>query len=137
MEGFLEAVWGIVRLQEEKGIDLSDAIDEYRNLLEENEKLLHKQDSLRRKCLELEEMQKQLSNHVAAAKKELKAAQSSISQGKEELASLAARAESEKKQLEGELEECRQKASVTAEEIKTAVFQAGITHGIDTDQKAE
>jgi len=34
--GFLEAVWRVVRLQEDKGIDLSVAIDEYQNLLNNN-----------------------------------------------------------------------------------------------------
>jgi hypothetical protein len=37
--GFLEAVWGIVRLQEEQGIDLSQVIDTYQEFLSKKEKL--------------------------------------------------------------------------------------------------
>ena len=118
--GFLEAVWGIVRLQQETGIDLTQAIDEYRQLLRKNEKLVHEQESLKKKCQELEEMQKHLLINVTAAKEELEATRSSISQGKKELVDFAAQAERDKRQIEAGLEECRQKASVTEEEIKTA-----------------
>jgi len=118
--GFLEAVWGVVRLQQETGIDLTQAIDEYRQLLRKNEKLVREQESLKKKCQELEEMQRQLSVRVTAAKEELKAILNSISQGKKDLDTLIARAESDKKQIEAGLAECRQKADVTEEDIKAA-----------------
>jgi cell division septum initiation protein DivIVA len=120
--GFLESVWGIVRLQQETGINLTQAIDEYRQLLHKNEKLVREQESLKKKCQELEEMHEHLSGHVTAAKEELEAIRSNIDQGKKELTTLAARAESEKKKIEIELEECRQKAGVAEEEIKAAGF---------------
>jgi len=116
--GFLEAVSGIVRLQQETGIDLTQAIDEYRQLLRKNEKLIREQESLKKKCQELEEMQKQLSAHVTTAKEEMEATRNSISQGKKELAVLVTRSESEKKKIEAELQEFRQKADVTEEDIK-------------------
>lgn len=118
--GFLEAVWGVVRLQQETGIDLTQATDEYRQLLRKNEKLVREQESLKKKCQELEEMQRQLSVHVTTAKEELEATRNGISQGKKELAILVTRSESEKKIIEAELQECRQKADVTEEDIKTA-----------------
>jgi chromosome segregation ATPase len=118
--GFLEAVWGVVRLQKEAGIDLAQAIDKYRQLLHKNETFAREQATLKKKCQELEEMQKHLSVHVTAAKEELESTRNSISQAKKELATLAVRAEREKKQIESELEECRQKASITERDIKTA-----------------
>jgi len=118
--GFLEAVWGIVRLQEEKGIDLSDAIDEYQNLLKKNEKLAHEQASSKKKYEELEEMRKHLLLNLAAAKEELEATRSRISQEKEQLAAFAAQAEREKKQITYELEKCRNKADVTEKDVKMA-----------------
>lgn len=118
--GFLETVWGVVQLQRETGIDLTQAIDEYQQLLRKNERLVREQESLKKKCQELEEMQKHLSVHVAVAKEELEATRSSVDEGKKELAALVARAETEKRRIEGELEECRQKAGVTEEDIKAA-----------------
>jgi hypothetical protein len=118
--GFLEAVWGIVRLQEEKGIDLSDAIDEYQNLLKKNEKLAREQASLKKKYEELEEMRKHLSINIAAAKEELETTRSRISQEKEQLAALAAQAVRDKEQIIYELEKCREKACVTEKDVKMA-----------------
>jgi DNA repair exonuclease SbcCD ATPase subunit len=118
--GFLEAVWGVVRLQQETGIDVTQAIDEYRQLLRDNEKLIREQESLKKKSQELEEILKHLSNNVAAAKEELEATRSSIIQGKEELAALTGRVQREKKRIELELEERRQRADVTEEDIKAA-----------------
>jgi len=118
--GFLEAVWGVVRLQEEKGIDLSDAIDEYQNLLEGNEKLVRERASLRKKCEELEEMSKHLLINATAAKEELEATRSKIGKGREELAAFAEQAEHEKKRIDYELEQYRQKACVTEKDAKMA-----------------
>jgi DNA repair exonuclease SbcCD ATPase subunit len=118
--GFLEAVWGVVRLQQETGIDLTQAMDEYQQLLRRNEKLVREQETLKKKCQEFEEIQKHLLINVTAAKEELEATRSNVDQGKKELTALAAREESEKKQIEAGLEECRQKANVNEEEIKTA-----------------
>ena len=69
--GFLEAVWGVVRLQEEKGIDLSHAIDEYQHLLNENEKMAREQASLKDKRDGLQKAYQQILSDIAAAKKEL------------------------------------------------------------------
>ena len=118
--GFLEAVWGIVRLQEEKGIDLSDAIDEYQNLFEENEKLARERASLKKKCEELEEMRKHLLINVTAAKEELEVTRSRTGKEKEELAAFVEQAEHEKAHISHELEKCRLKANVTEKDVKMA-----------------
>ncbi len=115
--GFLEAVWGVVRLQEDKGIDLSDAIDEYQNLLEANEKLVREQASLKEKRDELRKAYQQILSDIAAAKKELEATTGKIGKEKEELAAFAAQAEREKKQINYELEKCRNMAGVTEKDI--------------------
>jgi predicted nucleic acid-binding Zn-ribbon protein len=118
--GFLEAVWGVVRLQEEKGIDLSDAIDEYQNLLEENEKLAREQSSLKGKRDELQKAYQQILSDIAAAKKELEAILGKIGEEKEGLAAFVAQAEQEKKRINYELEKFRQKAGVTEKDVKMA-----------------
>jgi len=115
--GFLEAVWGVVRLQEEKGIDLSHAIDEYQHLLNENEKLIGEQASLKDKRDGAQKAYQQILSDIAAAKKELEATIDKINKGKKELTAFAAQAERERKQINYELEECRNKAGVTEKDI--------------------
>lgn len=118
--GFLEAVWGVVRLQEEKGIDLSYAIDEYQRLLTENEKLLSKQVSLKEKHGREQEAYRQTLHDTAAAKKELEVIAGKTSKEKEELAAFVERASNEKKRIDYELGKYRQRAGVTEKDIKTA-----------------
>ena len=118
--GFLEAVWGVVRLQEEKGIDLSHAIDEYQHLLNKNEKLISEQASLKDKRDGAQKAYQQILSDIAAAKKELETTTDKIGKEKKELAAFTAQAEREKKQINYELEECRNKASVTEKDIKMA-----------------
>jgi len=118
--GFLEAVWGVVRLQEERGIDLSHAIDEYQHLLNENEKLLGKQTLLKEKRDREQEAYRQILSDIAAVKKELEATRGKIGKERKELAAFAAQAEREKKQINYELEKCRNKADVTEKDIKMA-----------------
>jgi len=118
--GFLEAVWGVVRLQEEKGIDLSHAIDEYQHLLNENEKMAREQASLKDKRDGLQKAYQQILSDIAAAKKELEATIDKIGKEKKELTAFAAQAEREKKQINYELEICRNKAGVTEKDIITA-----------------
>lgn len=118
--GFLEAVWGVVRLQEEKGIDLSDAIDEYQHLLNKNEKLISEQASLKDKRDGAQKAYQQILSDIAAAKKELETTMGKISKEKEELAAFVEQAEREKKQINYELEKSRNKADVTEKDIKMA-----------------
>jgi len=118
--GFLEAVWGVVRLQEEKGIDLSHAIDEYQHLLNKNEKLISEQASLKDKRDGAQKAYQQILSNIAAAKKELEATTDKIGKEKGELAAFVAQAEREKKQINYELEECRNKAGVTEKDVKMA-----------------
>ncbi|MFC1906776.1 hypothetical protein ACFLW8_01650 [Chloroflexota bacterium] len=118
--GFLEAVWGVVRLQEEKGIDLSDAIDEYQHLLNKNEKLISEQASLKDKRDWAHKAYQQILSDIAAAKKELEATVDKIGKEKKGLAAFTAQAELEKKQINYELEKSRNKADVTEKDIKMA-----------------
>jgi len=118
--GFLEAVWGVVRLQEEKGIDLSDAVDEYQNLLEKNEKLVREQTSLKKKCEELQKAYRQMLNDIAIAKKEMEVTIGKINKEKEELAAFVAQSEHEKKHIDYELEKYRQKAGVIEKDVEMA-----------------
>ena len=118
--GFLKAVWGVVRLQEEKGIDLSDAIDEYQRLLNENEKLLSEQASLKDKRDGAQKAYQQILSDIAAAKKELEATIGKIGKEKEELAAFVEKASSEKKRINHELEKYKHKTGVTEKDVKMA-----------------
>ena len=118
--GFLEAVWGVVRLQEEKGVDLSDAINEYQRLLNKNEKLISEQASLKDKRDGAQKAYQQIMSDVTAAKKELEATTGEIGKEKEELAAFVAQVDREKKRIDYELANCRNKAGVIEKDVKMA-----------------
>ena len=80
--GFLEAVWGMVRLQEEQGISCSEALDANKELLKQKEKLERELGILKdqlteeqNKYNEAAKMHQQLVTKVNEAKNELKALQ--------------------------------------------------------------
>ncbi len=131
--GFLEAVWGIVQLQQEKGVDLSDVIIENQNLLAENQGLIVERTNLQKVCDEVQNAYNQVTITITAARKELEEIQDIILKQKEQLASFVANAEREKDRLNTDLEKCRQKAGVTEKDIaftkqlKTEVKKSGFS----------
>ena len=118
--GFLDAVWGIVRLQEEEEVNLSDAIDRFQSLIDENKKLIAKRDSLKEKIARDQEVHQTILSDIDAAKKELEAVTGQIKEGKSELAALFAQAENEKKRIDSDLEKYSQKAGIDKTEMKAA-----------------
>ena len=83
--GFLEAVWGMVRLQEEQGISCSEALDANQELLKQKtgwrselailkEKVTQEQN----KHIEAKKIHQQLVSKINAANNELQAIQSDI-----------------------------------------------------------
>ncbi len=125
--GFLEAVWGMARLQEELGISCSEALDANQKLLKQKEKLesevaifKDRVDHEQTKHSEAKKILQQLVDYIKAAKSELEAVQSDVRKEQGQLASLLKRAEIEKGRIEKDLERRRKSAGVSSEEIVTA-----------------
>ena len=118
--GFCEAVWGMVRLEQEMGITCNQALDAAKRLHQEKAdleaavaRLEQTRATLQAAVHEAEQKLQQLTQASEQAKVEL---------GKEtrQLSAYRKEAEKEKKGIDQEVEECRQKANVTEPEIATA-----------------
>ena len=125
--GFLDAVWGMVRLQQEQGTSCSEALDA-------NKELLKQKGNLERDLVILGERVKleqnkrnesininqQLASQINTAKNELQATKTAILKEQEQLLSFQEKTENEKRRIERELERCKKAAGVTAKEIAAA-----------------
>lgn len=125
--GFLEAVWGMVRLQEEQGISCSEALDTNKDLLTQKTRLEKELAILKEqmkqeqnKCIETKNIHQQLVSKINAANNELKVTQAAIQKEQEWLSSLQKKAEKEEKRIEKELEQHKKNAGATVEDIATA-----------------
>jgi len=125
--GFLDAVWGMTRLQQEQGTSCSEALDANKELLQKMESLESKLAVLKEKVAqehnkhnEATRVHQQLLGKIAAANNELKVTQAAIQKEQEQLSSSQEKAEKEKGRIEKELEQCKKAAGVTAEEIASA-----------------
>ena len=125
--GFLDAVWGMTRLQQEQGISCSEALDANKQLLKQKgkferdlatlkEKIMHEQN----KHTEATKLYQQWAGKINAAKEELQAIQSDIQKEQEGLSSFRKKSESEKKQIERDIERSKKKAGVATEDIVSA-----------------
>ena len=125
--GFLDAVWGMVRLQQEQGTSCSEALGA-------NKELLKQKGNLERDLVILGERVKleqnkrnesininqQLASQINTAKNELQATKTAILKEQEQLLSFQEKTENEKRRIERELERCKKAAGVTAKEIAAA-----------------
>ncbi len=125
--GFLDAVWGMTRLQQEQGISCSEALDANKELLQKMESLESKLTVLKEKVAqeqnkhnEATRVHQQLLDKIAAANNELGLTQTAIQKEQEQLSSFQEKAEKEKRRIEKELERCKKNAGITAEEIAAA-----------------
>ncbi|MDP2729559.1 MAG: hypothetical protein Q8O55_03640 [Dehalococcoidales bacterium] len=125
--GFLDAVWGMVRLQKEQGTSCSGALDANKELLKQKKKLESELAILgervkleQNKRNEAINVNQQLASQINAAKNELQATQAAIQKEQEQLSSFQEKAEKKKRSIEKELERCKKDAGVTAEEIAAA-----------------
>ena len=118
--GFLEAVWGIVRLQEEQGIDLSQVIDTYQEFLSKKEKLEKEISTIENKRVTTAQEFHRISNNLSVAKNELQAIQKETSKEEKQLASFIAHSETVKSQINLDLEQQRIRAKITTEDIAAA-----------------
>lgn len=118
--GYLGVACGLARLEKERGVACTEAIDTYEQLLKENEELEQKITDYRA-TLEM------VSDEVTQAQDRLHQLEEAIEQAKaerereeKELAAFKRKAEREIQRVDQELEECQQKAGVTKEEITGA-----------------
>ncbi len=125
--GFYEAVWGMVRLEKEKGIACAEALDAFKKLLSDKRRLeadvasLDEKLALRQKeNQQIEQKHRQMIEAVAQARSELEEVKAEREKEERQVAALQKKAEKEKERLDRELEEYRQEANVTKEETASA-----------------
>lgn len=125
--GFLDAVWGMVRLRQEQGISCSEAMDANEELLKQK-KVLESELAILGERVKLEQnrrneavkVNQQLAGQINTAKNELQATQAAIQKEQEQLSSFQDNAEKKKKRIEKELERCKKDAGITAADIAAA-----------------
>jgi predicted nucleic acid-binding Zn-ribbon protein len=125
--GYLEAVLGLIRMDEEKGILCTEALDACEKLLKQKAKLEREVPDLeeRRESLAVQIKQsnaeyEQIKKDVAKAREELEQIRNEYAAAENKLEAFNRKAEKEKQHIEKEVEDSYQQASVTKEEIMTA-----------------
>ena len=125
--GYLEVIQGILRLEEEKGVACTEALDACEKLMERKTKLERQIPDLEKRIESLVEQRKQASVEYEQMKKFIATVQQDLAQIKKEsslaeknLTNLNKKLEKEKQRVEKEIEQCRQDADVTREEVATA-----------------
>ncbi len=125
--GFCETAWGVVRLEQEKGIHCAEVLDACEQLLTDRaqleaevaklqEKLVAQQDKNQR----AEEEYRQLKEATAQVKEELSKAQAERGRQEKKLSALRKKAEKEETRIDKEVADYRQRANVTEQDIVTA-----------------
>lgn len=125
--GYLEAVQGLIHLEEERGIPCSQALDAYQELLEQKadlEKQLsgleQKADALGTKNKKAREESERIKVNIADEKRELVGVTNERAAAERKLGNLNRKAEREKRRIAREIKGCRRQANVTEEEVAIA-----------------
>ncbi len=125
--GFCEAVWGLLRLEREMGVTISQALDAAKRLVRNNAnleaaiaRLEQKNVTLHTANQELEQRHKELMEATGQARVELAGVRAETEKEKRRLIALREEAEREKKRIDQEVGEYRQSANVTEQEVATA-----------------
>ncbi|MDD5039239.1 MAG: hypothetical protein PHN78_08025 [Dehalococcoidales bacterium] len=125
--GYLEAVLGLIRLEEEKGISCTEALDACEKLLKQKAKLEREVPDLEKRKESLVAQIKQsnvehdqIKSDVAKARQELEQVRNDYAAAEKKLEAFNRKAEKEKQRIGKEVEDCYQQANVTKEEITTA-----------------
>jgi len=118
--GYLEAVVGIARWEEEKGVPCTE-------VLAAVEELLSRKEQLEAEIATLEDKRGQRQQETQQAEETLRQVEMATEQAKaereraeKELVAFRRKGNKERQRIEKELEQCRQQASVSQEEIVTA-----------------
>jgi len=125
--GYLEAVQGLMRLESEKGINCTQALDAYEDLVRQNMELGRKVPALeqRAEALTAEIAQaankyEQVQNDIAKAGSDLARIKKESRAAEKKLETHRRKSEKEKQRLQNEIENCRLQANVDKEEVIAA-----------------
>lgn len=124
---YLDAVLGLIRLEEEKGISCTEALDTCEKLLKQKAKLEDEVPDLEKRRDSLVAQIKQSNTELGQIKRDASKARQKLEQIKSEYAAAEKKleafnkkAEKEKDRIEKEIEDCYQQVNVTKEDIMTA-----------------
>jgi len=124
---YLEVVQTLIRLEEEKGISFTEALDACEELLEQKAKLEREVPALEKRAESLVTKVKQanaeydqVKNAIVKAGQELSQIRNEYAAAEKKLETFNRKAEKEKQRIEKEVEVCYKQANVTKEEIMTA-----------------
>ncbi|MFC1970404.1 hypothetical protein ACFLV0_00460 [Chloroflexota bacterium] len=125
--GYLEAVLGLIRLEEENGISFTEALDAYEKLINQKTKLEQEIFALKQRSNELAVQIKNASTEYEQRKKaasksgqELAQIRNEYSTAEKRLETFIKKTEKEKQRISDEVEDAYQQASINKEEIGTA-----------------
>ena len=138
--GYLDAVLGLLRLEEEKGVSCTEALDVYEELLKQKTELERRVPDLQERAEGLVAQIRQANGECEQLKKAIAQARQELAQIREEhaaaeqrLGNLKKKLEKEKQRIKKEVEDSYEQAGVTKEEvvaaglIKTDVESHGFT----------
>ncbi len=124
--GYLEAVKGLLRLEEEKGISCTEALDACEKLLEQKTRLERDVLALEKRVESLITQRKQTSIELEQVKQDTTKAGQELAQirsqctvAEKNMDALNKKLEKEKQRIEKEIEDCYRQANVTNEEVGT------------------
>jgi len=125
--GYFEAINALVRLEEEQGIPCTQALDVYQQLLRGKEQLEGEISDLKQRLSaqhnanrEAGQGFRQLNEDIEQARQGLQAVCAEHKREERELLAFRKKAEKERRQIDGDIEQCREKAKVTEQDIVTA-----------------
>ena len=125
--GYLEAVLGLIRLEEEKGISCTEALDTCEKLVKQKAKLeklvpdlQEREDGLVAQIKKANAEYEQVKKAIANAGKELEQVRSEYVAEEKKLENLLRKFEKEKQRISEEVVDAYQQASINKEEIGTA-----------------
>jgi len=124
---YLEAVLGLIRLEEEKGISCTEALDACEKLINQKTKLNQEISALKRRSNDLAVQIKNASTEYEQAKEAASKAGQELAQigndystAEKKLGTFVRKTEREKQRISKEVEDTYQQASINKEEIGTA-----------------
>ncbi len=125
--GYLEAVLGLIRLEEEKGISCTEALDSCEKLIKQKTKLEQEVSALKQRSNDLAVQIKNASTEyeqkkeaVVRVTQELRQVRNDYSAVEKSLETFNRKTEKEKQRISAEVEDTYQKANVTKEQVIAA-----------------
>lgn len=125
--GFCEAAWGLVRLQQERGVTCAEALDAHERVLLEKDERQKEVDHLKEDVLTLKkakeearEENQRIKEETEQAKKELANTKAETKQEEMKLEALREKERKEEARVNRQVDSYRQKVNISKEEIAAA-----------------